>query len=92
MGVTSTLRTLALRYPRAGASILRAYLKRVDHVPERIEWLVQGLKRDLPLGWEQQVIALEDGSTLAIDSRSASKPRSDTSPTVQRTPTARASG
>jgi FkbM family methyltransferase len=70
MGLTSMLRSLALRYPGAGASVLRTYLRRFEHVPERFEWLVQGLKRDLPLPWEQQVIPLGDGNQLAIDSRS----------------------
>ena len=71
MGVTGALRSLALRFPRTGASVLRAYLHRGGRVPEQWEWLVDGLKRDLPLRWEQRVIDLSDGSRLLIDSRSA---------------------
>jgi FkbM family methyltransferase len=71
MGVTVAIRRIALASPPIGRWALRTYLKFVRHVPERLEWLVDGLKRDLPVPWRERLIQLDGGGQLYIDSRSA---------------------
>lgn len=71
MGVTSAIRRFALASPPLGRWALRTYLKAVRHVPERFEWLVDGLKRDLPMPWQERRLRLDGGGELYVDSRSA---------------------
>jgi FkbM family methyltransferase len=71
MGVTAVVRRIALASPPIGRWALRSYLKSVGHVPERFEWLVDGLKRDLPVPWAERLIPLDGGGQLYIDGRSA---------------------
>lgn len=69
--MTMILRNTALRHPAMAVPLLRTYLQRTPAIPERLEWVVDDLKRNLPLEWERRTITLDDGNALTIDSRSA---------------------
>ena len=52
------------------ASLALSPPARLD-VPERFEWLVDALKRELPLPWERRTVSLGRQLRIHIDSRSA---------------------
>ena len=71
MGPSILLHRTALAWPGVSVPLLRFLLHLEWDVPERFEWLVEVLKRELPLQWERRTVSLDKHLRIHIDSRSA---------------------